>query len=922
MSRESILPQETIFAWDAKRGGRDEDVSKSRGHETSPDTDAADSGVGGSLKDTLGELALDSSGTAAAVLGDAAAGVGTSDDVNVRDSAAAAGPCSKKRVPKAAGAAAAARDTKSEGVTVGRGLKHERLSLNSESSRGDKHRKTGPDKQLSPQKDKQVEAESTTSDADTGKTAAVNGKDSSFPKVPPKDKSPETSKRKKHSSTETPVLKKSRTPDRLVKDHGGYAEVKSPDKLPESSGKDQTPEPSLSARGIGRMQALGKENVSKKAAEKVSTLNVVKPPLEKTVSTPAEVSLKTSPKPSPTTKKRDLMHRKPNTLASGSRKSPGKSKAKDDYELTRDSKLSSHKSEIERKVSFRRPRRVDKSMRDSIHLKHKIAPTIQTRTDDNKKPEKKIEDNPTERPKSWMFENNPFRKQDQNTGDRTNKSDSTGTLEKRKRSVGIKPEVEVIDHSGKKIERINDKQGKDKQGKDKDTELESERKDSFDEKTNKPMSDRNTKDKPWKKKNRLSEFPSVSNPNISLFDKQNGTNSNESTLERRPVKRNRIMIEPPLEKLEKVAAAAAAAEAAKMVESGDAKVSVKEPTEKNTVTEISASKASADKITVTKKEKPEIKPKPDFLTKRPPKPGESVQTSVTEKSNKAALGKKEKPEVKPKPEFLLKYSGKPNKSAEKKSQPENQKSEERLPFVEIYPIGSKPDRGITGNVSVGRSDATSSAFGGTFIKTNPFKLVSFSGGTEKAVDGSKGPIPSVNVQLEKTDPPENTSEPSKPPTPTKQKSFSLFRKGSDKHKDRKSPTPDGKAKGLFRRGSDKGKNKSGGTHANKGGLFGSGSAGERGAKGGSPKPTNPTINVKAANSADENSASASPRDESDLKILSLIKKSKVGTSAIGTVVGASGEKPKRANAAKKEAEPEQQYKSRFAAMKAMWHKGN
>ena len=143
---ESILAQETIFGWDARRSAGE--ASRSHGHEASPDTDAADSGVGRSLKDTLGELALDSSGTAASVSSD-----GAGDDIKAGAAGAAGGR--SKKVSKAAGAPCS-RDKKSqkEDVTVEGAHKPERLRLNSDSSRSDKRKKTGPDKSSSLEREK------------------------------------------------------------------------------------------------------------------------------------------------------------------------------------------------------------------------------------------------------------------------------------------------------------------------------------------------------------------------------------------------------------------------------------------------------------------------------------------------------------------------------------------------------------------------------------------------------------------------------------------------------------------------------------------------------------------------------------------------------------------------------------------------
>ena len=225
------------------------------------------------------------------------------------------------------------------------------------------------------------------------------------------------------------------------------------------------------------------------------------------------------------------MHKKQNVSSGVRGKGPGKTKAKDDSELNKkDSKISSHVAEIERKSSFRRPRRFDKSMRDSIHLKGKIAPTIQTRTEDRRKrDDKKIEDNPTERPKSWLFENNPFRKKDmvQNSPEKINKFDKTkepssfekedkmsGTLEKRKKSLGTKTDVDSTNQ--KSMDNLG--QTLDKSKVNKCLEIPDESKDTF-------SKIRGREEKTFKKKNKLSDFPSVSNPNLTLFDKSNGGSS-------------------------------------------------------------------------------------------------------------------------------------------------------------------------------------------------------------------------------------------------------------------------------------------------------------------------------------------------------------------------------------------------------------
>ena len=853
---ESILAQETIFGWDVKRSPGE--ASRRRGHEASPDTDAADSGVGGSLKDTLGELALDSSGTAASVSSD-----GAGDDIKAGAAGAAGGR--SKKVSKAAGASCS-RDKKSkkEAVTVEGAHKSDRLSLNSDSNRSDKHKKTGPDKSLSLERGKKP-ATKVILNTNEEKTD-VSGE---------REKSPETSKRKKHSSTETPALKKSKTPDRSSKDKESQkdhvssrkdSEVSKKEKTPEISSlkyktfdkKEKTPEPLKSARGIGRLQEFEKETASK-TVDKSSKLDVSKIPLDKSISTPAEVSLKVSPKVPPKHSKHDLMRKKPNIPQSMKGKGLGKTKAKDDSELNKkDSKISSHVAEIERKASFRRPKRFDKSMRDSIHLKDKIAPTIQTRTEERKKrDEKKIEDNPTERPKSWLFENNPFRKQDlvQNSPDKINKFDKTkepnsfekerklsSSPEKRKKSWGTRtnPETDAVLESQKPEGKHKDGVAKGKTSKSSENR-ENECKENSEQ-------SRSKEENTGKKKGKLSDFASVSNPNLTLSEKSNGVNSNESTLERRAVKRHRILIEPLTEKLDKI------------------------------------NSSAVDKTSIDS----ELKTKPK----------ENSEPANRKKIEKRPLNDEKKSKA-------FSCIAKQNSENKQSSAGSNSKPKEGLNSG--ISSGSQLDNTKS---SVDQNEAKSSAFGATFIKTNPFKLVSFNAaGTENR--------PSRTVQSPKSDSSESTSESSKPPTPTKQKGFSLFRKGSDKRKDGKSPTPDPKSKGLFRRGSDKNKNKSAATQGNQK------SSADK--KANNKKPPSPKVDLKAANSADVESISASPRDESDMKILSLIKKGKGATSAGSHLEppSTSSVPPSVSPSQRRKGEPpEQQYKSRFAAMKAMWHKTN
>ena len=874
---ESILAQETIFGWDARRSAGE--ASRSLGHEASPDTDAADSGVGGSLKDTLGELALDSSGTAASVSSD-----GAGDDIKAGAAGAAGGR--SKKVSKAAGASCS-RDKKSqkEDVTVEGAHKPERLRLNSDSSRSDKRKKTGPDKSSSLEREKKPGLNVMLNKG--GEKTGVSGKIS--PVVGPsssREKSPEASKRKKHSSTETPALKKSKAPDTSRKDSESQkdhmssikdSEVSKKEKTPEISSlkyktfdkKEKTPEPPKSARGISRLQGFGKETASKNS-DKKSKLDVSKIPLDKSISTPAEVALKVSPKVPPKHTKHDLMHQKPNIPQGMKGKSLGKTKAKDDSELNKkDSKISSHVAEIERKSSFRRPKRFDKSMRDSIHLKDKIAPTIQTRTEDRrKKDDKKIEDNPTERPKSWLFENNPFRKQDlvQNSPDKINKFDKpkepysfekecklSSSPEKRKKSWGTKTNAgtDAVSEDEKPEGKHKDVVAKSKIGKSSENR-ENECKENSDQ-------SRGKEEKTGKKKGKLSDFPSVSNPNLTLSEKSNGVNSNESTLERRAVKRHRILIEPLTEKLDKIA------------------ISV-------------ADKVSADSELKTKPKENSEPANSRKIERRP--------LSDEKKSNAFSCIAKQKPES------LVKGSS--DRSVNKQSSAVSNGNPKEGLNSDIS-FGSKSENTKS---SVDQNEGKSSAFGATFIKTNPFKLVSFNAaGAENK--------PSRKIQSPKSDSSENTGESSssKPPTPTKQKGFSLFRKGSDKRKDSKSPTPDPKSKGLFRRGSDKNKNKSAATQSNHKGSVDK--------KANSKKPPSPKVDLKAANNADEESISASPRDESDMKILSLIKKGNGATSA-----GSHLEPPSHSSASpsvspslrRRGEPPEQQYKSRFAAMKAMWHK--
>ena len=864
---ESILAQETIFGWDAKRSAGK--ASRPRGHEASPDTDAADSGVGGSLKDTLGELALDSSGTAASVSSD-----GAGDDIKA-GTAGAAGSRSKK-VSKAAGASCS-RDKKSkkEAVTVEGAHKSDRLSLNSDSSRSDKHKKTGPDKSSSLEREKKPPT-NVILNTNEEKTDA-SGKTSPIVPSSPREKSPETSKRKKHSSTETPALKKSKAPDRSRKDNESQkdrassrndSEVSKKEKTPEISSlkyktfdqKEKLPEPLKSARGMGRLQEFGKETASK-FVDKSSKLDISKIPLDKSVSTPAEVSLKVSPKVPPKHSKHDLMRKKPNIPQSMKGKGLGKTKAKDDSELNKkDSKISSHVAEIERKSSFRRPKRFDKSMRDSIHLKDKIAPTIQTRTEERRKrDEKKIEDNPTERPKSWLFENNPFRKQDlvQNSPDKINKFDKTkepnsfekerklsSSPEKRKKSLGTRtnPETDGVLESQKPEAKHKDGVAKDKTGKNSENR-ENECKENSEQ-------FRSKEENKGKIKGKLSDCTSVSNPNLTLSEKSNGVNSNDSTLERRAVKRHRILIEPLTEKVDKIASSV------------------------------------VDKISTDSelKTKPKENSEPDNRKKIETRPlnDEKISNALS------CIAKQ---------------------NTENKQSPAGSNGNPKEGLNSAVSSGSKSNNMKS---SVDQTEAKSSTFGATFIKTNPFKLVSFNAA------GAENKL-SRTVQSPKSDSSESTAgEFSKPPTPTKQKGFSLFRKGSDKRKDNKSPTPDPKSKGLFRRGSDKNKNKS--TTATQGNHKGSADK-----KTNNKKPPSPIVDLKAANSADVESISASPRDESDMKILSLIKKGKGATSTDSHLEppSTSTVPPSVSPSLRRRGEPpEQQYKSRFAAMKAMWHKTN
>ena len=786
--------------------------------------------------------------------------------------AGAAGGRSKK-VSKAAGASCS-RDKKSqkEDVTVEGAHKPDRLRLNSDSSRSDKRKKTGPDKSSSLEREKKPGLNVILNT--DGEKTGVSGKISPVVPSSSREKSPETSKRKKHSSTETPALKKSKAPDTSRKDSESQkdhvssikdSEVSKKEKTPEISSlkyktfdkKEKTPEPPKSARGIGRLQGFGKETASKNS-DKNSKLDVSKIPLDKSISTPAEVALKVSPKFPPKHTKHDLIRKKPNIPQGVKGKSLGKTKAKDDSELNKkDSKISSHVAEIERKSSFRRPKRFDKSMRDSIHLKDKIAPTIQTRTEDRrKKDDKKIEDNPTERPKSWLFENNPFRKQDlvQNSPDKINKFDKpkepnsfekerklSSSLEKRKKSWGTKT------NAGTDAVLEDEKP----ESKHKDVVAKS--------KTGKSLENREKEEKTGKKKGKLSDFPSVSNPNLTLSEKSNGVNSNESTLERRAVKRHRILIEPLTEKLDKISV---------------------------------VDKVSADSELKTKPKENSEPANSRKIERRP--------LSDEKKSNAFSCIAKQKSES------LV--EGSSDRSVNKQSSAVSNGNPKEGLNSDIS-FGSKSENTKS---SVDQNESKSSAFGATFIKTNPFKLVSFNAaGAENK--------PSRNIQSPKSDSSENTGESSssKPPTPTKQKGFLLFRKGSDKRKDSKSPTPDPKSKGLFRRGSDKNKNKSAATQSNHKGSVDK--------KTNSKKPPSPKVDLKAANSADEESISASPRDESDMKILSLIKKGK-GTTSAGSHLeppSHSSAPPSVSPSLRRRGEPpEQQYKSRFAAMKAMWHKTN
>ena len=475
---------------------------------------------------------------------------------------------------------------------------------------------------------------------------------------------------------------------------------------------------------------------------------------------------------------------------------------------------------------------------------------------------KKLKITPTERPKSWVFENNPFRKQDmvQNSPDKVNKFDKNkepNNPEKRKKSLGTKADTKT------------ERNGDDHDGKTKDENSSDSTRDR-----KKESSDQSQDDKTGKKKNKLSEFPSVSNPNISLYDKHNGVHSNESTLERRPVKRHRILIEPPVEKLEKMSIISES----KRSESSEAK------------SKASVMKEKSNSGTIDKK---------PMNDEKKLNAHSSVNKQKSEPFTKGASGPN-----------LDKQTSEPVKDSKQK--------QKELPNIDIAPSNSKLDKKKS---SVHQNEARSPPFGATFIKTNPFKLVSFNAA------GSENK-PSNTVQSPKSDASESTGESSKPPTPTKQKGFSLFRKGSDKRKNTKSPTPDTKGKGLFRRGSDKNKNKSAASHGNHKGSFGSGSPGESSSsdkKANSKKPPSPKVDLRASNGADVESVSASPRDESDMKILTLIKKGKGTTPAgsnLGAPSGAAAPPSISPSLRKKNVEPEQQYKSRFAAMKAMWHMNN
>ncbi len=189
-----------------------------------------------------------------------------------------------------------------------------------------------------------------------------------------------------------------------------------PATAPKPKSKSKAPE--SSKFGTSKSAPKLQEDVSESTPKKKQPPQV--PPKPKTPTTPTSPEV---PKP----QQPDVEKTKLEVSSSLRRKGSAKGRAKDDSDMSRkrDSKFSSQASGIGRKVSFRKSKKFDRSCRDSIVLKDKIAPVVQTRSDvRRKKPDKPIDDNPADRPKSWMFENNPFMQRERNKSSPERKGDS------------------------------------------------------------------------------------------------------------------------------------------------------------------------------------------------------------------------------------------------------------------------------------------------------------------------------------------------------------------------------------------------------------------------------------------------------------------------------------------------------------------
>ena len=475
-----------------------------------------------------------------------------------------------------------------------------------------------------------------------------------------------------------------------------------------------------------------------------------------------------------------------------------------------------------------------------------------------------------------------------------------------------------------------------------------------------PSSSPEKVDKLSHKRNRVLDNPYKSNPNLSLIEKfeskSNGNKTPEyetSTLGRPKVKKNKLIIDAsPVDPNPSSMSFGTGYSKSNQETKVESKTEKKE-TKRNSISTENKSEVKSNTSSWLDKQKP------DTLKQDSKGPPSQINKTIREEQNYS-----NPPEIRTDSPVWKKTEPEPNETKTSsfpwgKQKPEVLSQGNAGPILDKKPPEPPPKKGIGNDMSAssntldksggsrrgstpgswaGSTPGSSrpgskpgsrkgsvdqgdskSAFGATFVKSNPFKLMSF--GHAKPADSHKSDS--------------TGSESSKPTTPTKPKGPSLFRRGSDKNKHRKSPTPDKGHRGLFRRGSDKSKkNRSSPNPSSPVSPLTLPSPGEKNKiikpEVKSKRTPSPKVDIKAAQKRsneikdkhveDSDEGGASPRNESDQLIQSLIRAGQ-SRASIDTGKSPPPQVPEpRVAAESPPHEVEKHYKNRFAAMMSMWSK--